>query len=51
MDIINCYREVSIKEEKVSDSVMNYKIFDYGSNKEEVYTLDSENATLKKVKK
>lgn len=51
MDVINCYREVSIKEEKVSDSVINYKIFDYSSNEEEVYTLDSKNATLKKIKK
>lgn len=51
MSLINCYREVSIKEEKVSDSVTHYKIFDYGSNVEEVYSLDTQNATLTKVKK
>ncbi len=51
MSIINCYREVSIKEEKISDSVTHYKIFDYGSNEEEVYSLDTQNATLTKVKK
>lgn len=47
----NCYRELSVDDlQKISETVTNYRIIDYGSNKTETYTLDSKNATVKKAK-
>lgn len=51
-EFINCYRELTIDDLiKVSETVTNYKIYDYSSSKAEVYTVDSKNATLEKAKK
>ena len=50
-EFVNCYRELSVDDLiKISETVTNYKIYDYSSSKAETYTIDRKNATLKKVK-
>ncbi len=46
----NCYEDLSVDNlTKVSDTVTNYKTYNYSSSKAENYLVDYKNATIKRV--